>query len=98
MVKIFRCTYQAQDVLDAALEDGIVGISGGRLSARRLLSQVHELAADGAHENIAANATYNHPETELAYIFDIELYDSAKAKSKVIAAFDHALSLKDQVT
>lgn len=95
MVKIFRCTDQAQDVLDTALEAGIVGISGGRLSVRRLLSQVHQLAVDGAHENITANATYNHPETELAYIFDLELYDSAKAKSKVIAAFDRALSLKE---
>lgn len=90
MVKIFRCYDAAQDVLDCALADGIVGVSGGRTSTRRLLRAVHDLAEAGGHEQIVALSTYNHPDTELAYIYDNERYDSDGAQTKVINAYDLA--------
>jgi len=90
MVRIFRCYDVAQDVLDCALAAGIVGISGGRTSTRRLLRAVHDLAEAGGHEQIMALSTYDHPDTELAYIYDNELYDSDSARAKVIKAYDLA--------
>lgn len=90
--RIFRCYDDAQDVLDCALENGIVGISGGRLSVRRLLREVHDLAVAGGHEQIMALSTYDHPDTELAYIYDNELYDSAVARARIIKTYDLALA------
>jgi len=90
MVQIFRCYDAAQDVLDCALADGIVGIGGGRTSTRRLLRAVYDLAEAGGHERIVALSTYNHPSTELAYIYDDEFYDSDSARAKVIKAYDLA--------
>jgi len=92
MVQIFKCTDTAQDVLDCVLADGITGISGGRVSTRRLLNQVHELAEAAGHERVIALSTYNHPETELAYIYDDEIYGPSQAKAKVIAEYDLMLA------
>ncbi len=92
MVRIFKCTDAAQDVLNCVLMEGITGISGGRVSTRRLLSQVHDLAEVARHEHVIAHSTYNHPDTELAYIYDNNFYDSNQAMAKVIAAYDLALA------
>lgn len=92
MVRIFKCTDAAQDVLDCVLVEGITGISGGRVSARRLLSQVHDLAEAAGHEHVIAHSTYNHPDTELAYIYDNNFYDRNQAMAKVITAYDLTLA------
>ena len=90
MVRIFKCSDAAQRVLDGVLENGIAGIAGGRLSTRRLQGHVQKLAEAAGHEHVAAHSTYNHPDAELAYIYDVNLYDSKQALAKVIAAFDFA--------
>ncbi|MFZ2319670.1 MAG: hypothetical protein WAW12_07365, partial [Pseudomonas sp.] len=74
------------------LVDGITGISGGRLSTRRLLNQVHELAEAAGHTHVIAHSTYNHPHTELAFIYDDDIYCADLAMKKVIAAYDVTLA------
>ncbi|MCY1271334.1 hypothetical protein D9M69_455840 [compost metagenome] len=80
------------EVLDSALDNGVVGICGGRTSVRRLLNEVHDLAEKDGHEQIIALSTCNHPDAELAYIYDQERYNSDRARAKVIAAYDLTLS------
>ncbi|UPZ07936.1 hypothetical protein M1Q10_12425 [Pseudomonas aeruginosa] len=88
MIKIFRCTDTPQAVLNVALADGVVGIRGGRTTVRNLLDRVAQLAESEGHEDIVALSTYNHPYTELAYIYDSERFSNEAAKQEVVAAFN----------
>ena len=66
---IFEDDSNANYILDEVLENGVVGISGGKLAARGRLAEVRELAEQNSYEHIVAISTINHPDTELAYIF-----------------------------
>lgn len=95
MVRIFRCYDTAQDVLDCALADGVVGIIGGRLDTRRLMREVDDLAKAGGYEQIMVSPSNDHRNTELAYIYDSEFYDSTAAQAEVIKAYDLANPTED---
>lgn len=59
MAKIFNDFSNANDILDEALTNDIVGISGGRLAVRKKLHEVYTLAEEGGYEDIVALSTYD---------------------------------------
>lgn len=88
MAKIFNDFSNANDIFDEALTNDIVGISGGRLAVRQKLNEVYTLAEKGGYEDIVALSTYNHPATELAYIYNKKFYDGNQAQQEVIDSYD----------
>ncbi len=88
MIRIFDDGDGAQIILDHVLDSDIAGISGGRLSVRRRLGEVSELAVTQGHGAIRATSTYNHPDTELAFIFHDDVYTFDEAMAAVIQAYD----------
>lgn len=88
MAKIFDDDSDANDILNEVLINHIVGINGGRIAVRQKLKAVYILAEHGAHEDVVALSTYDHPDTELAYIYDQKFYDNYKAKHEVIDSYD----------
>jgi len=88
MVKIFNDLSNANDILNEVLTNDIVGISGSRTAVRQKLKEVYILAERGAYEDVVALSTYDHPDTELAYIYNQKFYDNNKAKQEVIDSYD----------
>ena len=88
MAKIFDDDSDANDILNEVLINNIVGISGGRIAVRQKLKEVYIIAEQSAHDDVVALSTYDHPDTELAYIYDQKFYDNYKAKQEVIDSYD----------
>lgn len=88
MVKIFEGYDDAGEILDEVLANGIAGISGGRVQVREKLNEVAELAEQAGHESVVAHSTINHPDTELAYSYDENVYGHTEAKKAVEREYD----------
>lgn len=95
MIKIFKCSDKAEDILEETLRSGITGIAGSRVNTRKLAGKVYTLAVSQELENIYAGPTYNHPEGELAYVFETDSYGSDEAMKLVIEAYDSLLEQED---
>lgn len=50
---------------------------------RQKLNEVYSLAEIGAYEDVVALSTYDHPDTELAYIYNQKFYDNNKANKRL---------------
>lgn len=96
-VKLFDSTGPAQDILDEVRLSGVAGIYGGRVAVRGLASRVADLAAEPSGDDdeesqekgsIWSGQTYNHPQTELAYVYDDNRFSPNKALQAVIAAYE----------
>ena len=91
-IDVFKCTDSIEAMEQSLRDDGLIGISGGRISVRRaldeLLSQINEL--ENNEEERFGGLTYNHPNTELAYIWDSEKFSLKQAKRIVKEAYDRA--------
>lgn len=88
MVNIFKDHDEAREILDEVLTNGVAGISGGRIQVRNKLNEVAVLAEQESHESVMADSTIHHPETELAYPYDMNVYDRTEAKKVVERAYD----------
>lgn len=96
-VKLFQDTSAAQDILEDAKRSGVAGIYGGRLAVRALTRDVARLVeqfdADADEElqgevSIWSSQTYNHSQTELAYVYDANRFRPDQALQAVIAAYE----------
>ncbi|MCQ2994214.1 hypothetical protein NLO95_08800 [Pseudomonas syringae] len=94
MVKLFDTSSAAQEVFDEVEHAGIAAIHGGRVSVRNLGGLVGNIASsqrvniDQEGGYFIAGRTFNHPETELAYLYDARRYDSEQALKLAIEAYD----------
>lgn len=88
MARIFKDNNNANDILNEVLSSGVAGISGGRLAVRGKLAEVRELAEQNSHENVVASSTINHPDTELAYVYDDMIYEKDNAVDEVIKSYE----------
>jgi hypothetical protein len=66
----------------------VEGISGRRNSVRLKLSEVRKLVEHAVYESIFARATFDHPETELAYPYNEKRHSREGAREAVMAAYD----------
>jgi hypothetical protein len=89
MVKVFEGHDEAREILDEVVTNGIAGISGGRVQVRQKLNEVAELAVQEGHESVIAHSTINHPDTELGYPYDENVYGHSEAKKAVELAYDN---------
>ncbi|MGB4075541.1 hypothetical protein [Pseudomonas sp.] len=92
MIKIFEDDESTLEMLEHVLEQGIAGISGGRLETRIRLAEVQDLAERRGHKEIVALATVNHFWGELAFIFDQDIYRFDNAKQAVVDAYNKLLA------
>lgn len=92
MIKIFEDDESAEAILSHVLEQGIVGIAGGRMVTRNKLGQVRDLAERVRHSEVIAVSTVNHFWGELAFIYDDNLYHFHEAKQLVVEAYDKLLA------
>ncbi len=92
MIKIFEDDDSAEVILSHVLEQGIVGIAGGRMSTRNKLGAVRSMAEQARHHEIVALYTVNHYWGELAYIYDDKFYQPEGAEQAVIEAYDKLLA------
>ena len=92
MIKIFKCSDRAEDVFEEAMMSGIVGVAGSRVHTRKLIDKVDDIANNQGVEEIYSISTYNHPEAELAYIFNTDLYSKDEAMKLVIKTYNNLLT------
>jgi hypothetical protein len=85
MIKIFQGYDSASDIIAEVENNGIAGISGGRLEVRAKMKEISNIV--NQESGIIAQTTYNHPSTELGFVHD-DTYDSKDAKDKIILSFD----------
>ncbi|MFD1218490.1 hypothetical protein [Microbulbifer celer] len=90
IVKILSCADDVKNMEQTLKDDGLIGVSGGRISVRRKLGEVIEEINCLKHEDEEGYVclTYNHPETELGYAWDASKYSHEEAKSMVLEAYD----------
>lgn len=94
LVKLFDTTANPERVFLEIVSAGIAGVYGGRLAVREVAGEVGKLARmkgvcvsqDGGY--ISAGQTYNHPRTELAYMFDENKFSPDAALNAVEATYD----------
>jgi hypothetical protein len=86
---IFKCTDDLGNMLQCLEEDGLIGVSGSRISVRNLLEElISAINRDQADsEERYMSLTYNHPDTELGYAWDTTRFPSSAAKRIVLAAY-----------
>ncbi|MFV3415351.1 hypothetical protein ACQCLI_18790 [Pseudomonas nitroreducens] len=87
MIRIF----EDDDSTEAILEQGIAGVTGGRISTRNKLAQVHALAQRTHHPEVNTLPTVHHFWVELAFIYDGAEYRYCEAKNAVVASYDKLL-------
>lgn len=91
MVELFKGVDEAQEILGAVLRDGVAGVSGMRTEVRQKLVEVRELARQVGYQSLSAQLTFDHPETELAYPYDVNRYSRDEALEAVRAVYDAGL-------
>lgn len=92
MVKIFEASTDANAILKEVLENGLAGISGGRVETRNKLGLIASLAEEKGHKYVVARSTINHMTCELAFLYDASRYEHLVAKRTVINAYNLALT------
>ena len=90
VVELFKCVDDIQSMEQSLLNDGLIGVSGGRVSVREKLGELMETVnfLRQEDEEDFLFLTYNHPETELGYAWDSARYTFEQAKSTVLRAYD----------
>jgi len=87
-VDIFDGNEEAEVILQSMKDDGIVGVSGGRMEVRAKLSEVQDLIDEEGLKGYWAQLTINHPDAELGYGYHEERYTMAQTKEYVTQAYD----------
>jgi len=87
-VEIYNGVAEANEILQSLKDDGLVGISGGRVQVREKLREVANLIEEENIEEYHANSTINHPDTELGYAYDSERFTLNKAQTDVTQAYE----------
>ncbi len=78
--------YEAQKAL---LEDGLIAIHGSRVAVRRIAGAIlTELENDEEGEDIFIFLSYDHPETELGYIYNGKMFNNDDAKNISITNYN----------
>lgn len=93
-ITIFNDADSEQDILDKLKNDGLIGVSGGRLAVRAKLGKVQDLINAEELEDYCAHATLNHPCTELGYGYDKNRYNIQEAQKLVTKSYDTKLGSK----
>lgn len=91
-ITIFRDTDSEQNILDELKNDGLVGISGGRLAVRAKLGKVQNLIDAEELDGYWAQSTLNHPDTELGYGYDENRYSMQEAQKLVTESYDEKIA------
>lgn len=85
-----------QKMADEIISNDIIGMHGGRLHVRKIMREVVDLIEKYNDETIfedeqieiSCPSSYDHPDTELGYLFNCKKYSYDIAKKAVIRAYD----------
>lgn len=90
-IDLFKCTDSIQDMEQSLLDDGLIGVSGGRVSIRNKLDELIAKINLFKEENEEryVHLSINHPDTELGYAWDPARFSLEKAKSVVLKTYNN---------
>lgn len=87
MAKIFEVSDSILKIIIEIELNGIAAISGAKIEVIEKIDQLRAVLIEDS--SIKMLSTYNHPETELGYIYDSRIYKEGEdALSEVIASYD----------
>jgi len=86
-VKHFRSSDDNNAIASEVVIRGLALISGGRIEVRNKEKEVQKILSE-QYDIKVAPLTYNHPETELGYIFRFDFYDMSEAKKTAIEIYN----------
>ena len=85
---MYQCTDKISIMEERLILDGLIGVSGGRVSVRSVLKELAtQLNVKESDENYIY-LSYDHPDTELGYIWDSTRFSMEEAKSIVLIGYD----------
>jgi len=88
VIGMFKCTDDLDDMQQSLKDAGLIGVSGGRVSVRKVLRELtSSINCEVESEERYMSLTYNHPDTELGYAWDASSFTSSEARSKVLKAY-----------
>lgn len=88
VIGMFKCSDSLDDMQQSLKDDGLIGVSGGRVSVRKVLSELISSINRGEEsEDRYMSLTCNHPDTELGYAWDTSSFTPNEAKSCVLKAY-----------
>ena len=90
-ITIFKDTDLEHDILNELKNNGLIGISGGRVFVRAKLVKVQNLINAEELEEYWAQFTLNHQETELGVAYDKNRYSMQEAQKHVTKSYNEKL-------
>ncbi|UUA72069.1 hypothetical protein [Cellvibrio sp. QJXJ] len=85
VIDMYKCTDSVSDMVQSLIDDGLIGISGGRVNVRKVLDElISGLNRENNDNEGYMSTTYNHPGTELGYAWDTARFSLSEAKSIVL--------------
>ena len=88
MIEIFKSTDSQSEIIEALEDNNIVCVHGSRVSTRKTLRNVVSELNKFDDEEKFINLSHNHPDTELGYAFNHQVFDLNEALKMVIDAYE----------
>jgi len=89
LIDMYKCTDSVSDMEQSLIGDGLIGVSGGRVSVRKVLGELTSgINNEDNDEEGYMSLTYNHPDTELGYAWDVTRFSVSEARSIVLKTYD----------
>ena len=90
-ISLFVSTDNIQDMVSKLIDDGVIGVHGSRVHVRDIMKKICATLNSDENECKFISSAYNHPETELGYIWDNSRYEMSNAKNQVVKVYESKL-------
>ncbi|MGO1003278.1 hypothetical protein [Lysobacter sp. CA196] len=84
----FKGSTDVKDMLQDLVDDGLIGIHGGRVEVRKRLSELGALLRREGLQGYNTVSSINHPETEIGVAFYMDLFTFKEARASLLRGYE----------
>ncbi|ALN64582.1 hypothetical protein GLA29479_3731 [Lysobacter antibioticus] len=84
----FKGSTDVKDMLQDLVDDGLIGIQGGRVEVRKRLSELDALLRREGLRGYNTATSINHPDTEIGVAFYMDLFTFNEARASLLRGYE----------
>lgn len=88
MVELFECEDSIEDMHQSLRNNDVIGLSGSRVFVREILKDLVGSMNTNLDDERYLNLSYDHPDTELGYAFNMNEFSSSEALSIALREYE----------